>query len=414
MCAGENMPEVENELKQKIADLVREYYARHSSRLHSKRKVIQYGTRVYDEKEILALVDAALEFWLTYGWRSILFEKRFASYLGARYATLVNSGSSANLLAVAALCAPMLKEGLKAGDEVITPATTFPTTVNPLLLYGLRPVMVDSVVGMYNMDTSQLPKAITRKTRAIMIPHMLGNPSDLDVIKEIAERHDLFVVEDVCESLGSKFDGKFVGTTGDLSTFSFYASHHMTTGEGGAVCTSNSALHEIVVSLRDWGRGERHGVRESSLPSDYDKRYVYPNLGYNLRPLDLEAAIGLVQLRKLHQFSKTRRWNFNRLYEIFSKYEEYFVLPQSLPKADPVWFAFPLTVKANRRFDKRAIVTWLEKHGVETRSILAGNIIHQPAYRNFRFRKVAKLIGSDNIAAPPSSWVCTPVSVRKT
>lgn len=388
----------ESRLRRRISSLVSEYYHRFGTRHGHLRYKVQYGARVFDEKEILALVDAVLDSWLTYGTRAQRFERQFAKYLGLKHAVFVNSGSSANLLSVAALSSRNFNRRLKPGDEVITPATTFPTTINPLLQFGLKPVLVDSNAGTYNIDTSQLSDAVSKKTRAIMLPHMLGNPADLDSVLEITQKHNLLLVEDACESLGAKYRGEFVGTKGQLSTFSFYAPHHMTTGEGGAVCTDHNELKAILLSLRDWGRASGGPKDLRALPQDYDKRYVYTERGYNMRPLDLSAAVGLVQLRKLRDFTHIRMRNFQRLYDIFSAYEDYFLLPESLPRTQPVWFAFPLTVRRNNRFKRRDIVTWLEKHRIETRSVLAGNITLQPAYRDVRFRKVGKLEGARNIA----------------
>jgi CDP-6-deoxy-D-xylo-4-hexulose-3-dehydrase len=384
-------------LRRRILSLVGTYYRQFHKRGRKPGKYrIQYGGRTYDEREIISLVDAALDFWVTYGWRAQRFEKQFAKYLGLRHAVFTNSGSSANLLAVAALCSSLFEHRLRRGDEVIVPATAFPTTVNPLIVYGLRPVVVDSSVGTYNMDCNQLSIAVKKKTRAIMLPHMLGNPADIDAVTEITQKHGLILIEDACESLCAMYRGEYVGTAGELSTYSFYAPHHMTTGEGGAICTDDSDLHEILISLRDWGRGQNL-AGQSGLPSDYDPRFVYATRGYNFRPLDLEAAIGLVQLRKLPLFAEKRRSNFVRLYEIFSKYDEFFVLPESLPNADPVWFGFPLTVKKNPFFTRRRIVAWLERHGIETRPVMAGNILRQPAYKDVRFRVVGKLKGADAI-----------------
>jgi CDP-6-deoxy-D-xylo-4-hexulose-3-dehydrase len=393
------LPQRRSQLRRRIFRLVKEYYRQFHPAILRKRPLIQYGGRVYDEREMIALVDAALEFWITYGWRSQRFEKQFANYLGVKHAVFVNSGSSANLLAIASLCAPSLKNRLKPGDEVITPATTFPTTVNPLILHGLRPVLVDSDVGTYNINTSQVSKAISKKTRAIMLPHMLGNPADLGQIMEIANKYDLYLLEDVCESLSAKYGSRYLGTAGDISTFSLYGPHHMTTGEGGVVCTDDDEISQIVISLRDWGRTWRkHSKhRRRELPEDYDSRNTYETRGYNFRPLDLEAAIGCVQLAKLSAFSRARKANFQALYRIFGKYGHYFVLPRSLRGAEPVWFAFPLTVKRNSVFRRRDIVAWLEKHNIETRSVLAGNILHQPAYAGVRFRVVGKLHGADEI-----------------
>ena len=382
---------------------------------------VHYGGRVYDDEEMTALVDSCIDMWLTLGPYGREFEDSFAKTIGSRSSMLINSGSSANLVATAALCSPQLgKNAIKPGDEVITPAATFPTTFNPIIQLGLKPVFVDvDGSGTYNIDASRLTKRLlSKRTRAMIIPHTLGNPNDMDVLTEFAEKHGLYLIEDACDALGSKFGGKMLGSFGEFGTFSFYAAHHITLGEGGAVVSDDEKLMNIARSIRDWGRAcvcpvcklavdpeaqcELRFSKSSargSLPEDYDKRYVYINIGYNLKPLDIQAAMGLAQLRKLPAFLKARERNFRFLYdEVFERYEDYFVLPKTVGlKAEPSWFAFPLTVKKNPHFARKDIVKYLEEKLIETRLLFAGNIIRQPAYARVKFRKEGPLGNTDTI-----------------
>lgn len=368
---------------------------------------VNYAGRVFDEKEIVALVDASLDSWITMSHNSAAFEKEFAQFLGTRFSLLANSGSSANLVAFSSFCSPELGDRrLKPGDEVITPALTFPTTLAPIALYGMKPVFLDVEPGTYDIRTDQLEDAISPRTRAIVIPHTLGNPCQMDHVMEVAKKHNLFVMEDTCDALDSKWDGKKVGTFGDVSTCSFYAAHHMTMGEGGAIAMNSVELMKIARSMRDWGRacwcptGEQHplgacrnrfGHEVPGLPKGYDHKYTYTHIGYNLKPTDIQAAVGRVQLKKLPEFTAARKKNFARLYATFSKYEDCFILPRSHAKADASWFSFPLTVKENSRFKRDDIIKYLEGKNIETRMIFSGNILNHPGYADVPRRIVGDL-----------------------
>ncbi len=405
-----------NMLKKLKAAILKDV-AKYSKAAHEKLPFkpgdkVHYAGRVFDHKEVVALIDSSLDFWLTLGEKGRAFEKEFSNYLGSKFTVVVNSGSSANLLAVSALCAPSLTNHLKAGDEVITTAMTFPTTLAPIIQNGLKPVFVDIDPTTYNIDVSLIEKAITKKTKAIMIAHTLGNPCQMDEIIRLKKKYNLFLIEDTCDALDSRYNGKLVGTFGDISTFSFYAAHHITMGEGGAVVTNNPALNRIILSLRDWGRDCwcQTGEKNSSgachkrfdwsfpgLPKGYDHKYVYSNIGYNLKPLDLQCAIGLVQLKRLPGFSKKRKINFERMMAIFRDFEDSFVLPKKETLADPSWFAFPLTVRDEAPFTKKDFLTFLEMKNIETRSIFAGNILKHPGYRNIDCRISGNLKNTDKV-----------------
>jgi CDP-6-deoxy-D-xylo-4-hexulose-3-dehydrase len=402
------------DLKQEIFNKVVEYYSLKKKEdvfIPGKSKV-HFAGRVYDHKELVTMVDSVLEFWLTLGNYDTLFKNDFSKFLGIDHVILANSGSSANLLAISSLKSDQLDASLKDGDEIITPAVTFPTTLNPIIQNNLIPVFMDVEPGTYNINAGELQKAISDKTRAIFMPHTLGNPNEMDVIMEFAKENDLYVIEDTCDALGSKYDGKSLGTIGDMGTFSFYPAHHITMGEGGAVVTDDENLSSIIHSMRDWGRActcpecvlvkdpnakcmKRFNYKSDSLPESYDKKYTYINIGYNLKPTDIQAALGYEQLKKFPDFMQKRQKNFNILYEEFSKYEDHFILPYALPKADPSWFCFPLTVKTSARFTRAEIIKYLEKNNIETRLLFAGNILHQPAYRNINYRKVGNLPNTD-------------------
>lgn len=368
------------------------------------KSIIHYAWAVYDQNEVFAVVKTLLSGWLGIGKNTNNFERQFSKFLLIKHCTLVNSGSSANLLAVESLKLPK-------GAEVITPAVTFPTTLNPVILKGLKPVFLDVSPSTYNIDSSRMEDAISKKTRLIMLPHTLGNPNDMNTVMDIAEDRGLQVIEDSCDALGSRFDGKYVSTFGDLGTFSFYPAHHITMGEGGAVVTNNEELSLTVRSLRDWGRACICPVctiavdpnafcplrfSKAVIP-DYDRKYTYINIGYNMKPLDLQAAFGLQQLKRLPDFIKKRKNNFKTLREELAKFEDYFILPESLPKADPCWFAFPLTVRDDAPFRQKNVVQFLEKHQVMTRPLFAGNILKQPAYADINCRVVGKLENSDRV-----------------
>ncbi len=362
---------------------------------------VHYAGRVFDEKEMQAMIDSVLDFWLTLGRQGEQFIEDFLSFTGMKYGLLLNSGSSANLVAVSALCSPNLSEPLNKGDEVITTALAFPTTLNPIIQNGLVPVFVDVEEGTYNIDASKLEQALSDRTRAIMFAHTLGNPAEMDVIMNFARSHNLYVIEDTCDSLGSYYDGKLCGTFGDISTYSFYAAHHITMGEGGAVLTNNLNIYRQALSIRDWGRacwcstGEenpkgacshRFEQKFEGLPDGYDHKYVYSNIGYNLKPLDIQCAMGIEQLKKLPAFGDARRKNFNTLYNSLKKHEEYFILPRKLPKSDPSWFSMPITIRDDSGFSRKDIVTFLENNKIETRMLFTGNILRHPAYRNINCR----------------------------
>lgn len=371
---------------------------------------IAYGGRIYDEKEMVNLVDSSLDFWLTAGRFSKQFEKEYADFLGVRYALLTNSGSSANLLAFSALTSPKLGDRrIKPGDEVITVAAGFPTTVTPMVQNGAIPVFVDVDLGTYNILPERIESAITDKTKAIMIAHTMGNPFRLDVVMDIARKYNLWVVEDNCDALGSRFDGKLTGTFGHIATSSFYPPHHMTMGEGGAVYTSDPQLKMIIESFRDWGRDcwcpsgcdntckKRFGWQLGSLPEGYDHKYTYSHIGYNLRVTDMQAAIGLEQLKKVPSFVDARKRNFQHLHNGLRDMEDFFILPKATVNSDPSWFGFILTVKDNVHFTKNEIVNFLEENRIQTRMLFAGNLTRQPAFEGVNYRVHGDLTNTDKI-----------------
>lgn len=369
---------------------------------------VPYAGRVFAESELVNLVDASLDFWLTLGPWGDRFEEALERRLGVRDVALVNSGSSANLVAVTALTSSHLENPLRPGDEVITPAATFPTTLAPLLQNRLVPVLVDCEPGTYNVDPGLVEEALSDRTRAIMVPHTLGNPCDLERLGQIARRHRLYLVEDCCDALGSTFDGRPVGTFGELATVSFYPAHHITMGEGGAVISNRPGYGRIVRSIRDWGRdcwcppgesntcGKRFGWKLGSLPEGYDHKYTYSHIGYNLKPTDLQAAVGVAQLDRLDGFIARRRANFDLLFRGLQPFADRLLLPRWHPKAQPSWFAFPITVQAG--VSRRRLVQWLEGANIETRDVFAGNILRQPAYANAPVRVVGALPQTDRLA----------------
>lgn len=409
----------EKNMKNHILELVKEYCETY----HNKQKTfvegdrISYASRVYDSEEMVNLVDSALEFWLTSGRYTAEFEKRFAELLNVKFCSLVNSGSSANLCAFMALTSPLLKERkVNRGDEVITVAAGFPTTVAPIIQYGAVPVFVDVTIPQYNIDVAKLEEALTEKTKVVMIAHTLGNPFDLKAVKEFCDKHNLWLIEDNCDALGSKYtiDGeeKFTGTIGDIGTSSFYPPHHMTMGEGGAVYTNNSLLHKIIRSFRDWGRdcmcpsgvdnlcGHRFDRQYGELPLGYDHKYVYSHFGYNLKVTDGQAAIGVAQIKKVPSFTKRRRHNFERLYNVLADLQDKFILPEACPNSKPSWFGFLLTCR--KGVDRVKVVKYLEEHGVQTRNLFAGNLIKHPCFDEMRktgqgYRVVGSLENTDRI-----------------
>jgi len=404
----------EKAIRNEILDKVKELYKlrEESKSFIPGQTKVNYAGRVFDEKEMVAVVDSALDFWLTLGDKGREFCDNFCRYLGIKHCLVTNSGSSANLIAVSALCSKTIKNPMKPGDEVITTAMAFPTTLNPIIQNGLMPVFVDIEEDTYNIDASKIEGAITDKTRAIIFAHTLGNPAEMDKIMDIARRHNLYVVEDTCDALDSIYDGKSCGTFGDFSTFSFYAAHHITMGEGGALCTNSHELYRAALSIRDWGKacfcqtgeasvngacGHRFAFKFEGLPDGYDHKYVFSNIGYNLKPLDMQCAMGTQQLKKLPEFSKARKNNFNRLYECFKKYEDVFVLPRALSKAEPSWFAIPITIRETAGFSKKDFVTYLETKLIETRMLFAGNILKQPGYKDINYRISGNLKYTDGV-----------------
>jgi len=396
-------------LKREILEKVRAYYsaAHRATPFTPFASRVPYAGRVYGESELTNLVDASLDFWLTLGPWGDRFEQTLRQRLGVRDVALVNSGSSANLVAVTALTSTQLEEPLRPGDEVITPAATFPTTLAPLLQNRLTPVLVDCEIGTYNIDPALVESAVSEKTRAIMVPHTLGNPCDLEQLTAIAARHHLYLIEDSCDALGSRYDGRPVGTFGDLATISFYPAHHITMGEGGAVISNKARYGRIVRSVRDWGRdcwcapgesntcGKRFGWKLGDLPEGYDHKYSYSHIGYNLKPTDLQAAIGVAQLQRLDDFVDRRRANFNLLFSGLKPLEDGLILPRWDARAEPAWFGFPITVRDG--VSRRPLVQWLEDANIETRDVFAGNILRQPGYVTAPVRVSGQLTQTDRV-----------------
>lgn len=408
----------ESQARQEILELVGEYCDRfHQKKVFEEGDRIPYASRVYDRHEMMNLVDSSLEFWLTSGRYTEEFEKKLAEYLDIRYCSLVNSGSSANLVAFMALTSPLLGERqIRRGDEVITVAAGFPTTVTPMIQYGAVPVFVDVTIPQYNIDTDMLEQAYSDKTKAVMLAHTLGNPFDLEKVKAFCDRHNLWLVEDNCDALGTTYtlDGRerFSGTIGDIGTSSFYPPHHMTMGEGGAVYTDNPLLHKIIRSFRDWGRdcvcpsgrdnlcGHRFDRQYGELPLGYDHKYVYSHFGYNLKATDMQAAVGCAQLEKFPTFVEKRRHNFDRLRKALENVEDKLILPEACPNSKPSWFGFLLTCREG--VDKNKVVQYIEDHGVQTRMLFAGNIVKQPCFDEFRasgkgYRVIGDLAVTDRI-----------------
>ncbi len=398
-----------DKLKQDIFLKIEEYY----KLIHEPKSFtpgesrVPYSGRVFDSREMINLVDSALDFWLTSGPYGNKLEKEFKDYFGCNDFFLVNSGSSANLIVVSALVSQQLKERLKPGDEIITPAVTFPTTLAPIIQNGLVPVFVDCEIGTYNINAALIEDAVSDKTRAVFVPHTLGNPCDMDVIMSIAKKYNLFVLEDVCDALGAVYDGMKVGTFGDLASLSFFPAHHITMGEGGGVVINNNSLRKIAKSIRDWGRdcwcepgqnnacGKRFEWKLGKLPHGYDHKYIYSNIGYNLKVTDMQAAIGLEQMRKLDLFIEKRNGNFKTLYAGLQKYSGFLELPKSCEKAEPSWFGFPITVMGG--VNRLELVKWLEASKIETRLVFGGNILRQPGFSNFPHRIHGALDETDRV-----------------
>lgn len=400
-----------SKLREEILALVKDFYKQEwpGKDFVPGSTALEYAGRVFDEAELVNLVDASLDFWLTTGRYAQEFENKFAAYLGRRYALLTNSGSSANLLACSALTSPRLKDRqLKPGDEVITVACGFPTTVNPIFQNQLTPVFVDVDLATYNANVEQVEAAISSKTKAIFLAHTLGNPFDLEPICALVKKHNLFLVEDNCDALGSRYKEKLTGTFGDLSTYSFYPAHHITMGEGGCVSADSPAMKVIVESFRDWGRdcycapgvantcGKRFEWQLGTLPEGYDHKYIYSHIGYNLKLTDMQAAVGLAQLDKLPSFIKARKRNWKLMRDGLSDLQDYFILPEATKHSDPSWFAFVLTVR-DGKLSRRDFANFLESKRIATRHVFGGNLIRQPAYQDKQFRVVGNLENTDKV-----------------
>jgi len=398
------------ELRARILELVGEFHAANwsESPFVPGQSPVPVSGKVFDADDLRSLVDASLDFWLTTGRFAARFETDFAAFMGTRFCSLVNSGSSANLLALAALTAPELKDRrLVPGDEVITCACGFPTTVNPILQHQLVPVFLDVALPGYNMDLTRLEEALGPRTRAIMVAHTLGNPFDLAAVQDLARRRHLWLIEDCCDAVGARFNDQPVGSFGDLATVSFYPAHHITMGEGGAVLGSDPALHKLVCSFRDWGRDcwcapgaddtchRRFDWQLGELPPGYDHKYIYSHLGYNLKLTDMQAAVGLSQLAKLPGFIERRRANFAFLRQRLEPLGERLILPEALPAARPSWFGMPLTVRPGA--SRRALIQALEGARVATRLLFGGNLLRQPAYRDIPHRVVGTLDQCDAV-----------------
>ena len=399
-------------LREQIEALVRQYYDEQFSNrtFNPGTDLVHYAGRVFDAEELTNLVDASLDFFLTANRYAERFEADFADYLGLSNALLVNSGSSANLVALTTLTSPKLgARRLKPGDEVVTVAAGFPTTVAPIVQNNLVPVFVDVNLSDYNANPDQLREAIGPKTRAIMMAHTLGVPFDLDVVMELAKKHDLWVIEDNCDALGSRYRGRLTGTFGHLGTMSFYPAHHITLGEGGCVVTDDDQLARIAQSFRDWGRdcycaggenntcGTRFSLQLGTLPYGYDHKYVYSHIGYNLKVTDMQAAIGCAQLKKLNGFIARRRANFDRLMDVLRPYEDRLLLPKATAHSEPSWFGFLITVREGAGFARAEIVKYLEANRVETRTLFAGNLLRHPAFQGIPHRIVRDLVNTDTV-----------------
>jgi len=400
----------DREIRNTSYDIVDKYY----NMTHKEKKFIPGKTRiphagrVYDAEDMKLLVDSCLDFWLTEGRFAKQFREEFAKFLGIKYCVLTNSGSSANLLAISALTSPELKERrLNPGDEIITVACAFPTTVGPIVQNNLIPVFLDIDVDTYNIQADKIEEALSKKTKAIFLAHTLGNPFNLNKILEICKKYNLWLIEDSCDALGSKYNGQHIGTFGHIATFSFYPAHHITTGEGGALVTNDFHLKKLINSFRDWGRhcwcepghdntcDKRFGWQLGTLPFGYDHKFIYSHIGYNLKMTDMQAAVGVAQLKKLPNFIKSRKKNWELLFKGLKKYEDYFILPKATNNSEPSWFGFSLTVKENAPFSRYEIVNYLEKNNIATRLLFCGNITRHPCFENVKFRIYNNLKNTD-------------------
>lgn len=399
-----------DDLRREILQMVQAYYEEAFPRrpFVPGETPVPVSGKVFDAAELTSLINASLDFWLTTGRYAFQFEREFARFFGLRHAILCNSGSSANLLALSSLTSPKLGDRrLRPGDEVVTVAAGFPTTVNPIVQNGLVPVFLDIQLGTYNVDVARLEEAIGPRTRAAMLAHTLGNPFDVDAVLEVTQRHNLWLIEDNCDSLGSTYKGRLTGTFGHLSTVSFYPAHHITMGEGGCVLTNDSVLKTLVESFRDWGRdcwcdpgvdntcGKRFDWQLGDLPHGYDHKYIFSHIGYNLKLTDMQAAVGLAQLRKISPFGEIRKRNWKLLYDGLKHWEKFFLLPEPTPNSEPSWFGFLITVRPEMPFNRNDLVNYLEGHKIATRLLFAGNLTRQPAYRGVPYRVVGTLSNTD-------------------
>ena len=414
------MADEEKQIREKIFALVKELYQireRNTPRFIPGKSTIPYAGRIYDEKEIISLVDSALDFWLTEGRYAFKFEEEFSNFLGVPHTIITNSGSSANLLAIFSLSSKKLGDHrLYPNDEVIGVAASFPTTMSPIIQVGAKPILLDVELGTYNTTVEAVQNAITPRTKAIFLAHTLGNPYDAIAIKEVAEDKGIFLIEDSCDALGGKLNNKFVGTIGDIGTFSFYPAHQITMGEGGALVTKDEKLNRIIRSFRDWGRdcwcktgcdntcGKRFDWQLGQLPQGYDHKYIYSHIGFNLKVVDMQPAIGVEQLKKLGGFIQARRNNFDRYYQFFKQYENYFVLPRWLKNSTPSWFGFILTVREGVPFTRDEIVKELEAKKIATRPLFTGNLLKQPAFEDVDF-VIPQPLDNTNIIMERSFWI---------
>lgn len=400
--------------RKKILDSVKEFYSENNDvkKFEPSKTYIPVSGKILDENDLVNLVDSSLDMWLTSGRYSDEFEREFSRFLKVKHCSLVNSGSSANLVAFTALTSHKLGERrLKDGDEVITVAAGFPTTISPIIQNGMVPVFIDVDLETYDYKVEDIEKAISEKTKAIFMAHTLGNPFNLDKIMELAKKYNLWVIEDSCDALGSKYNGKYTGTIGHIGTFSFYPAHHITMGEGGAVVTNDPLLHKLIVSVRDWGRdcicppgkdnicNNRFTQKHGDLPLGYDHKYVYSHLGYNLKVTDMQAAIGVSQLKKLNGFIEKRNENFEKLYKGLSHLDEFIMLPKATKNSEPSWFGFPITLKGDDKYTRNDLVKFLELNKIGTRLLFAGNILKQPVFteNNYEYKVIGNLENTDII-----------------
>ena len=414
------MIENENQYRKLVNSSIKKIYELRKQNMEFTpgEDLVHYSGAVYDSKEILSIVDSLLDGWFSAGKRVKAFEAKLAQYHEVPGAIMVNSGSSANLLAISALCSLNDERRLVPGDEIITPASTFPTTLNPIIQNNLVPVLVDVQLGTYNPSIDSIEKALSSKTKAVFIPHTLGNPYEMDALMDVIKENNLLLIEDACDALGSTYNGKLLGTFGDLGTFSFYPAHQMTTGEGGAVISEDKKILDLVQSLRDWGRScvmpkcdplkcpdiecpkavsFIEGNSWGELPLDYDKRYTYTHVGFNFKPTEVQGAMGLAQIDRLTSFIKKRKQNYDTLFNEFQNYEDYFVLPESPSGSNPCWFAFPLTIKENAPFKRAEIMQWFMRNNIEAKMFFTGNILAHPGYKMLSCRIAEKLVNSNTI-----------------